>query len=265
MRLVYAIHGYGRGHATRAAAVLPYLAAHHQVLILAGGDAYDTISPDYAAVRIPTLGFTYNSGTRERSRSNWQTLRHNLPGILDLLWQGPTFGMVRSVVEEFAPDAVIADAEAWTHHVAARLRIPRISFDHIGILRYCRAPLGPRDRLESWVDSHCYHLLTGRPDRVLVSSFYPAPPKMPGVRVVGTLPRQAAAEKLRHLGSGDKVPARPELHAPRAVVTETRRVEGKLHETLEAQPAAGGGELGANARGDRLAVAPLIGAEGRKH
>jgi UDP:flavonoid glycosyltransferase YjiC (YdhE family) len=94
MRILYGVHGYGRGHATRTLAVLPHLAARHHVLILAGGDAYQTISPAYQVVRIPTLAFAYNQGPGPRRRSNRQTLRRNLPAVLDLLWQGPTFELV---------------------------------------------------------------------------------------------------------------------------------------------------------------------------
>ena len=36
MRIVYGIHGYGRGHATRALGVLPELRQRHEVLGLAG-------------------------------------------------------------------------------------------------------------------------------------------------------------------------------------------------------------------------------------
>ena len=190
MRILYGVHGYGRGHATRTLAVLPHLAARHQVLVVAGGDAYQTIAPDYPVVRIPTLGFAYNHGAGPRRRSNWQTFRHNFPAIMDLLCGGPTAALVREVLREFAPDVVIADAEGYTHHAAAALRIPRISFDHIGIMTYCRPPLQSGDWLESWLDTRVYRLLTGRPERVIVSSFYPAPPRRPGVRVVGTLPRQ---------------------------------------------------------------------------
>jgi uncharacterized protein (TIGR00661 family) len=190
MRILYGVHGYGRGHATRTLAVLPHLAAGHQLLVLAGGDAYQTIAPDYPVVRIPTLGFAYNNRKGPRGRSNWQTFRYNLPGVLDLVCAGPTSLLVRDVVREFAPDVVISDAEAYTHHAAAVLRIPRISFDHIGIMTYCRPPLAAGDWVESWLDTSLYKLLTGWPDRVLVSSFYHAEPRRPGVRVVATLPRQ---------------------------------------------------------------------------
>src|SRR4051812_1916808 len=177
MRIIYGVHGYGRGHATRTLAILPELCKRHQVLIVAGGDAHSAIWPDYQVVRIPTLGFAYGRGTGKRS--NWHTLRRNLSGFLDLKLRGPVFEMVQGTVEEFAPDVVISDAEAWTHHVAHRLRIPRISVDHIGIMAYCRPPVEWRDRLEAKWDTAVYRQLMRRPDRIIVSSFYDAAPRRP--------------------------------------------------------------------------------------
>jgi uncharacterized protein (TIGR00661 family) len=187
MRILYGVHGYGRGHATRTASVLPHLARHHQLLVLGGGDAYPSLWPEHPVVKIPTLGFAYARGTGQRS--NRQTFRRNVSGIVDLKFGGPTFDMVRGIFEEFAPDVVIADAEAWTHHVAAFLRVPRISFDHIGLLAHCDPDVEWIDRLEAIVDTLCYRVLVGKPDRVLVSSFFPVRPKAKNVQVVAALPR----------------------------------------------------------------------------
>jgi uncharacterized protein (TIGR00661 family) len=175
-------------------ALLPHLAARHQLMILAGGDAFSAIWPDYPVIRIPTLGFAYGRGTGQRS--NWQTLQRNLPAVLDLMLHGPVFDMVRGIVRDFAPDVVISDAEGWTHHVASTCGTPRIGIDHIGLLAYCRPFIAWDDRLEAYLDTFCYRLLTGRPDRVIVSSFYPAQPRRPGVCVVGTLPRQAIRDLI---------------------------------------------------------------------
>jgi uncharacterized protein (TIGR00661 family) len=198
MRILYGVHGYGRGHATRALAILAELARKHQLLVLSGGDGYSAIWPDFPVSRIPTLGFAY--GRSSGKRSNWQTFRRNLPGVLDLVLRGPVFEMVQGMVRDFAPDVIISDAEAWTHHVAASLRIPRISFDHIGIMEYCRPPIEWQDQLESRIDRFCYRMLVGQPDRIIISSFYDAPPRRAGVRVVGTLPRQAVREMTPRRG-----------------------------------------------------------------
>jgi uncharacterized protein (TIGR00661 family) len=192
MRILYGVHGYGRGHATRTLALLPYLAEKHQLLILAGGDAHSAIWPDYPVTRIPTLGFAYGRSSGERC--NLQTLRRNLPAALDLILHGPVFDMVQGIVRDFAPDVIMSDAEGWTHHVASACSIPRIAIDHIGILAYCRPFIAWNDRLEACLDTFCYRVLTGQPDRIIVSSFYPAPPRRPGVCVVRTLPRQAVRD-----------------------------------------------------------------------
>ncbi|MBN1512501.1 MAG: hypothetical protein JXB13_10840, partial [Phycisphaerae bacterium] len=57
MKIAYGVHGFGRGHAMRARAVLPELFRRHEVLVLAGGDAYHALSADFAVTRIPTLKY----------------------------------------------------------------------------------------------------------------------------------------------------------------------------------------------------------------
>lgn len=193
MRIAYGVHGYGRGHATRALSVLPDLARNHKLLVLAGGDAYDAIAPDAPCdvMRIPTLAYHYSRSGR---RSNFLTFIRNAPAVLDLALRGVASQMVRDAFRDFLPDVVISDAEPWTHHSARRLGIPRIGFDHFGILVYCRASMGIIDRMISFRDALIYKLLMGQPDRAIVSSFYDAPPLRPGVRCVGSLLRHEVRE-----------------------------------------------------------------------
>jgi uncharacterized protein (TIGR00661 family) len=198
MRILYSVHGYGRGHASRALTVLPELSRRHTLLCLAGGDAYTAIWPDFPVVRIPMLSFAYVPGTGRVSK--WQTLRRNLPAVLDLVCRGPVFETVRGIVREFGPDVIISDAEAWSHRVAAELKIPRISFDHIGLMTYCRPEVEWWDGPGAWFNAACYRWLMGQPDRVLVSSFYPVQPRRPDVKIVGTLLRKAVRELSPHRG-----------------------------------------------------------------
>ena len=187
MRILYGVFGYGRGHATRALAVLPELSHRHEVLVVAGGDAYDAISPHHPVVRIPTLRYEYSGGAR---RSISRTLGENMRHIADLAFGGPCTRQVARLTREFRPDVAICDAEPWTHRVAARFRIPRISFDHFGILAYCRPPIAWSDRLRSARDVLAYRGLMGTPDRVIVSSFYEAGARSSRVRFVGPLLRE---------------------------------------------------------------------------
>jgi uncharacterized protein (TIGR00661 family) len=122
MRIVYGVHGYGRGHATRALAVVQSLSTRHEVRLFAGGDAYDTLRESFSVERIPCLGFAYRNGRR----SNWRTLERNLPALSDLLRMGPHLRGVLDAMQSFRAEAVICDAEPWTNAAGARLGIPRL-------------------------------------------------------------------------------------------------------------------------------------------
>ena len=183
LRLAYGVHGYGRGHSSRALAVLPELTKRHDVLVLAGGDAYKALSGDYNVCRIPVLRFALGKGGK---RSPIKTIARAVPNMLDLHIHGPARAMVGEVLEDFAPDVVISDSEIWTHHSARRMEIPRISFDRYGALAYCRWPMSAADAMTCRMESGIYRsLMAGRSDRTVVVSFYEAPAKRSDVCVVG--------------------------------------------------------------------------------
>lgn len=198
MRIAYGVHGYSRGHATRAAAVLGSLMERHEVRIYAGGDAYDFLSRSFPVERIPSLGFSYN---RHGQLSKVRTFFENLPKATDLFRAGPEFSALLSSMRAFQADIVISDAEPWTHRAALALGIPRIGFDHFGIMVYCRVPLGLLDRARSAFDRGLYRSFIGQPDRVLVSSFYDVPPRSDAVRVIGPLLRDEVHHVQPHSGA----------------------------------------------------------------
>lgn len=162
-------------------AVLPKLMRRHEVQILAGGDAYHFLAPEYPVQRIPTMRYYYG---KRSQRATFQTFIRNTPIVLDILLVGPAFESVCESIEGFRPDVIVSDAEVYAHRAARRLGIPRIGFDHYGVLVYCR-PDGPwMDRLNTRFESLSYRRMMGRPERVIVSSFYPAKPRGDGVEVI---------------------------------------------------------------------------------
>jgi uncharacterized protein (TIGR00661 family) len=110
-----------------------------------------------------------------------------MPALLDLLRHGPGVNRVLGSLRDFAPDVVICDAEPWTNAAAKKLGVPRIGFDHFGVLVHCRVALPWIDWLESIADRLAYRWLMRWPERVLVSSFFRAEPRRRGVEVVGPL------------------------------------------------------------------------------
>jgi len=196
MRILYGVFGYGRGHATRAEAVVSELERRHEVVVLAGGDAYEALSSRFRVVRIPTLKYVYGP---DGARCVRRTLQQNLPRIADLMLRSGTLRQVIDMVRDAQPDVGICDADPWTHQACRALGIPRIGFDHFGVLAYCRPLLAWPDRLRAWRDILAYRVLMGRPARVLVSSFF-APETPEGVRVVGPLLRDSVRSRCGERG-----------------------------------------------------------------
>jgi uncharacterized protein (TIGR00661 family) len=166
--------------------VLPTLARANDVMICAGGDALAALDAQPRLRAIPTLRYHYDRAGRY---SALRTLVANARALHELLREGDDVGRLLRDIEAFGPDLAICDADPWTHRAAARLRIPRISFDHYGVLAHCRPPVARRDRWAYTTEVWCYRWLTGAPDRVIVSSFYDAPAMRSGVRRVGALIR----------------------------------------------------------------------------
>jgi uncharacterized protein (TIGR00661 family) len=125
------------------------------------------------------------------------------PLLLDVWSGGPTLTCIVDILEDFEPDIVLSDSEIYTHHAARALHIPRITFDHFGFLVYCRPEMSRWDRLKCRGSSFAYRRLFGEPERIIVSSFFDAPPIREGIRVVGPVirpeVRSVAPSRREHL------------------------------------------------------------------
>jgi len=210
MRVVYGVFGYGRGHATRALGVLPELACRHAVQIFASGRAFEMISSQFPdVIQTPVMDYTYRPSGK---RCFWRTGRDNFAKMSDALFGGTSLHDTIHAIRAFDPDVVISDCETYVHHAAARLGIPRIGFDHFGILAHCRPPLPHRDRLRAVRDVISYRMVVGFPARAVVSSFFDAPAVSRQIRCVGPLLREEVSRVrpkrgehlLVYLNNGDR-------------------------------------------------------------
>jgi len=191
MRIAYGVMGYGRGHAMRTMSVLPTLMKNHEVTVFTAGDAYEVLAPKFPTVRIPMVGYRYNASGRH---STVKTVAENLSPMADLMLHGHGMEQVEREFRQRGIQVVISDSEAWCHKVAQRLKIPRISFDHVGILAYCKPHFPPELWLAGMRDAIGYRSLMGIPERILISSFYPAQGKYPGVKLVGPMLRDVVKQ-----------------------------------------------------------------------
>lgn len=188
MRIAYGVHGYGRGHSSRALAVLPELTARHEVLVLASDDAYRALAGDYDVFRLPGLRYVLDENGQRRPLP---TIWRGTQVFFDARTQGPAERLICQRLEEFAPDVIVSDSETFTHWAGRHMGVPRVTFDHFGVLVYCNWPMTGRQKLTAAAEAWFYRrYMAGEPQRKVIASFYDAPPKRPGVRVVGPVLRE---------------------------------------------------------------------------
>jgi uncharacterized protein (TIGR00661 family) len=186
MRIAYGVHGYGRGHATRVGALLPELGRRHSVRVFAGGDARAILAPLVEVESIPCLRYVYRG-----QRISWtRTAAANAPFVADLVGRGVVSRSIEEKLERFRPHLVVSDTEGLLMRAAARLGIPSIGLDHVGVIGHCRPAAPLADLAQLALDGGFYRFLVGGADRVIVSSFYEVPPRRSGVRFVAPILRE---------------------------------------------------------------------------
>jgi len=198
MKIAYGIHGYGRGHAGRALAILPELSLDSEILLLAGGDAYRLLREKYQVTKIPYL--TYIHGAGHRHYSVLRTMWANFGLLKNIFLGGRYYREVRKALQGFKPDIVVSDSEPLTRRAARKLGIPLVSFDHYGVLAYCKWKMPLSYRLRKWATCLIYQLLMGKADRIIACAFYPATPKNKRVHVVGPILREAVKKAKPETG-----------------------------------------------------------------
>ena len=192
-RIIYALSGQGRGHASRVMAISDELRARgHEIVFCCGGTAKEILAlKEEPVISVPPLRQVME-GNEVRIV---QTLRRNWDSILHL------DQIVRSLArkfEAFEPDLVITDFEAFSHRAAARLDLPVISFNHQQIVSETKYRLPLKYRFDAMVTALAIRLIAPKnPEHVLVTSFfYPEVRNPAGATVVPPIIRPAV-QKLR--------------------------------------------------------------------
>jgi uncharacterized protein (TIGR00661 family) len=216
--IVYAMCGEGRGHATRARAVVEGLRRRHRVTLFASGCAHAMLAPVYrntevAVFPIPGLHFAYNDNGRVA------LVRTVAAATRFRFAVGDYIRAVLPELERAQADLVIADFEPILPRAARKLGVPFVSFDHqhylvVSDLRALPGPLRRRAALAAPFVEFLYDWQQA----TIVSSFY-APPLKPAYRSaiqVGTLIRPELLRVRPERGGHLLVYMR--RHAPPAVL-----------------------------------------------
>ena len=200
MRVLYGVAGEGMGHATRSRVVLDQLVGEHEVHIVTSGRAREYLAQHFPHVHgIWGLTLAYDDNVISR----WQTVVQNLRGSISG-WPRNVAEYYR-LVEEFEPDVVITDFEAFATLFAKRHRLPLISLDNIQIVDRCAhdpALIESRDA-DFWLARRIISMKVPRAEHYLVTTFFYPPIRRRRTTLVPPLLRSeilgAASEPGEHL------------------------------------------------------------------
>lgn len=175
--IFYAINGEGRGHASRARAIIEGLRSRHRVVVYAAGHAFQLLSPVYAnseiEVRaIPGMRFHY---TANRRVALGLSAIENLPYLSRI---GRAVERITAHMEIEQPKLAITDFEPIIPRAALCAGIPLISLDHQHFLvtnDLSTLPLFLQTYAK--VASPFVRAFCHSQTETIVSSFFVAPPK----------------------------------------------------------------------------------------
>ena len=190
-KICLSICGEGRGHATRARALVERLRSSHDIVLYASGDAFKFLAPLYSRSevqlrRISGLRFCYTPARRldfrKTALAGWRFVRR-LPMLVQIL---------RTALERDRPDLVVTDFEPAMPRAAQMAGVPFVSLNHQHFLVHYDLSTLPRflrwhAAYMRWVVRAYY----SDQAETIVSSFFfpPLRPSLAKVTQVGVLLR----------------------------------------------------------------------------
>lgn len=174
-RLIYGLSGEGRGHTSRALAVVSELRRRgHEVRFCCGGVARSVLERrGEEIIPVPSLEYVLDGNQLQF----WQTARNIVPKVAGA---ATTVKRLCSVFETFDPALLIADFEPFSTRAAEWSGVPVLSLTHPQLITETEYSVSPQDWLHVSLARLATHLIAPwRPIHVLITSFYHPPLRRP--------------------------------------------------------------------------------------
>jgi uncharacterized protein (TIGR00661 family) len=165
-KILYSVCGEGMGHAIRSAVVIKHLLKENEVVIFAGGRAFEYLSEKFDNVYYIEGPNTVYSGNNAQYKSTFFSVVKDLPKSLKF-----NIKLLYNIARAFKPNIIISDFEAFSNLLSKLLGIPLISLDNIHIITQCRLDLD-RYLSEKIVAGGVIRLFINRPKKYLVTTFF---------------------------------------------------------------------------------------------
>jgi len=189
-KLAISLCGEGRGHATRATAIVRRLEQEHDILIWTSSDALDFLRRQFAECHprvrveeIPGILFQYSGGRLDVMKSITAGLDYQARQL------GPLVDRMMRELEDFGADLAITDFEPALPRAAGRMGVPLISIDHQHfLLAYDLDALPWSLQWQAWFMSHAVWMYVMEATDTVVSAFFRPPLRRGWEHVVQTGP-----------------------------------------------------------------------------
>lgn len=170
-RILFGVHGTGRGHAIRALTIARHYPAH-EFLFVSHGEAARLLRRQFRVFQCPN---PVTPVSNHRVRALLALLRTAGTSAAALHWTRE----VRRAAEDFRPDVAITDYEFFVPRVARTMGLPCLSVDNQHAI-----PLGriefPIGQTLSWLATClAVRLLFSSSDQYLINCFFKAPLRKP--------------------------------------------------------------------------------------
>ncbi|MEJ2717588.1 MAG: glycosyltransferase family protein [Deltaproteobacteria bacterium] len=168
-KILYGVHCTGDGHVTRALSIAREFPEHEFLFVCDTSKAH-LIRPEFEVVEAP--------GLKTVTHANRVDLGATIGTNLRILSRGRQWvHMVLRLMEQFKPDAAIADLESWVQFASFRAGLPCLSLDHGHVLTLCDYPVPRAQRPRQMIDCMLIELFFSRASHYAITSFFRAPLK----------------------------------------------------------------------------------------
>lgn len=166
-KILYSVCGEGMGHAIRSSVTIKHLLKENDVIIFAGGRAFDYLSEKFDDVYYIEGPNTVYSGNNARYKSTFFSVVKDLPKSLKF-----NIKLLYNIARAFKPDIIVSDFEAFSNLLSKLLGIPLISLDNIHVINQCKLDLPDRNLSEKIVAGGVIRLFVSKPKKYLITTFF---------------------------------------------------------------------------------------------
>jgi uncharacterized protein (TIGR00661 family) len=182
-KILYGVHGTANGHAIRALTIARHY-PEHEFLFVSHAEGAALLEQEFPVANHP------NPDTRFRAQ-RVDTVATVLSNLHFFRRQKPQIRSVLKLIDTFKPDVAISDYEYLVPRASRHAGLPCLSLDHQHVITLCSHRIPNSQIVSSLLTGSAVRFLFSEASHFMVISFFRAPLKQRGARLVPPLLRES--------------------------------------------------------------------------